>query len=48
LEITGDDLVAAGLQGAAIGEALVRATVAMLEGTAPDRDSQLHAALVGL
>ena len=45
LAITGDDLVAAGLEGAAVGEALVRATVAMLEGTAPDRDSQLHAAL---
>jgi tRNA nucleotidyltransferase (CCA-adding enzyme) len=45
LAITGDDLVAAGLTGAAVGEALERATVAMLEGTAPDRDSQLAAAL---
>jgi tRNA nucleotidyltransferase (CCA-adding enzyme) len=45
LEITGDDLVAAGLTGAAVGEALERATVAMLEGTAPDREAQLAAAL---
>jgi len=45
LAITGDDLVAAGLSGAAVGAALERATVAMLEGTAPDRESQLAAAL---
>jgi tRNA nucleotidyltransferase (CCA-adding enzyme) len=45
LAITGDDLVAAGLTGAAVGEALERATVAMLDGTAPDRESQLAAAL---
>jgi len=45
LEIRGDDLVAAGLTGAAVGEALERATVAMLEGKAPDRESQLQAAL---
>jgi tRNA nucleotidyltransferase (CCA-adding enzyme) len=45
LAITGDDLVAAGLTGAAVGEALERAMVAMLEGVAPDRDSQLTAAL---
>jgi tRNA nucleotidyltransferase (CCA-adding enzyme) len=45
LDITGDDLVAAGLSGAAVGEALERATVAMLDGKAPDRESQLAAAL---
>jgi tRNA nucleotidyltransferase (CCA-adding enzyme) len=45
LAITGDDLVAAGLTGAAVGEALERATVAMLDGRAPDRESQLAAAL---
>ena len=45
LAITGDDLVAAGVSGAAVGEALERATVAMLDGNAPDRESQLAAAL---
>ena len=45
LAITGDDLVAAGLRGAAVGEALERATVAMLDGNAPDRESQLAAAV---
>ncbi len=45
LAITGDDLVAAGLTGAAVGEGLARATVAMLDGKAPDRESQLAAAL---
>jgi tRNA nucleotidyltransferase (CCA-adding enzyme) len=45
LAITGDDLVSAGLSGAAVGEALERATVAMLDGHAPDRESQLQAAL---
>jgi tRNA nucleotidyltransferase (CCA-adding enzyme) len=45
LAITGDDLVAAGLEGPAVGDGLVRATVAMLEGRAPDRDAQLAAAL---
>jgi tRNA nucleotidyltransferase (CCA-adding enzyme) len=45
LDITGDDLVDAGLTGAAVGEALERATVAMLDGKAPDRESQLAAAL---
>jgi hypothetical protein len=44
LAITGDDLVAAGLTGAAVGEGLTRATVAMLDGQAPDRDAQLRAA----
>jgi tRNA nucleotidyltransferase (CCA-adding enzyme) len=46
LEITGTDLVNAGLQGAAVGEGLARATEAMLNGSAPDRDTQLAAALV--
>ncbi|WP_028058225.1 tRNA nucleotidyltransferase/poly(A) polymerase family protein [Candidatus Solirubrobacter pratensis] len=45
LAISGDDLVAAGLTGAAVGEGLERATVAMLDGAAPDRESQLAAAL---
>ena len=45
LSITGDDLVAAGLKGAAVGEGLSRAMVAMLEGRAPDRESQLRAAI---
>ena len=35
---------AAGLTGAAVGEGLERATVAMLEGRAPDRESQLREA----
>jgi tRNA nucleotidyltransferase (CCA-adding enzyme) len=45
LAITGDDLVAAGLSGAAVGDGLARATMAMLDGAAPDRGSQLAAAL---
>ena len=45
LAITGDDLVAAGLAGVAIGAALDRVTEAMLDGRAPDRASQLAAAL---
>ena len=44
LEIDGRDLLAAGLSGAAVGEGLERATVAMLEGRAPDRESQLREA----
>jgi hypothetical protein len=48
LEITGDDLVAAGLTGAAVGEGLERATIAMLDGNAPDRSSQLKFALADL
>jgi tRNA nucleotidyltransferase (CCA-adding enzyme) len=47
LEIDGDDLVAAGLSGPDVGAGLERATVAMLDGTAPDRESQLAAALGG-
>ena len=45
LEITGDDLVAAGLSGPAVGRALDAATEAMLSGEAPGRAEQLAAAL---
>jgi tRNA nucleotidyltransferase (CCA-adding enzyme) len=45
LAITGDDLVAAGLTGAAVGDALERATIALLDGRAPHRAAQLQAAL---
>lgn len=45
LAITGHDLVAAGLEGAAVGEALDRARAAALDGRAPTRDAQLAAAL---
>jgi tRNA nucleotidyltransferase (CCA-adding enzyme) len=45
LAITGDDLVAAGLHGPAVGLALDAAMAAHLRGEAPDRDSQLAAAL---
>jgi tRNA nucleotidyltransferase (CCA-adding enzyme) len=45
LSISGDDLIAAGLKGAAVGAALDRAMVAMLDGRAPDREAQLRAAL---
>ena len=45
LSISGDDLVAAGLTGAPVGEALERAMVALLEGRAPGREEQLRAAL---
>ncbi len=44
LEIDGRDLLTAGLSGAAVGEGLERAMVAMLEGRAPDRESQLREA----
>ena len=45
LGITGDDIVAAGLSGPAVGEALDAAMVAMLEGRANSREEQLAAAL---
>jgi tRNA nucleotidyltransferase (CCA-adding enzyme) len=45
LAITGDDLVAAGVTGPAVGAGLEAAMVAMLDGHAPDRDAQLAAAL---
>jgi tRNA nucleotidyltransferase (CCA-adding enzyme) len=45
LAITGDDLLAAGLEGPAIGRALDAATARMLDGQAEDREAQLAAAL---
>jgi tRNA nucleotidyltransferase (CCA-adding enzyme) len=45
LAIDGNDIVAAGLSGPAVGEALDRAMQAMLEGRAPGREEQLAAAL---
>jgi tRNA nucleotidyltransferase (CCA-adding enzyme) len=45
LAIDGNDIVAAGLSGPAVGEALDRAQRAMLEGRAPSREEQLAAAL---
>jgi tRNA nucleotidyltransferase (CCA-adding enzyme) len=45
LAIDGHDLVAAGRQGPAVGEALDRAMEAMLEGRADTREDQLAAAL---
>ena len=45
LAITGDDLLAAGLSGPAVGRGLRAARAALLDGDAPDRDSQLAAAL---
>jgi tRNA nucleotidyltransferase (CCA-adding enzyme) len=44
LAIDGRDLLAAGLRGPAVGEGLERATIAMLEGRAGDRESQLREA----
>jgi tRNA nucleotidyltransferase (CCA-adding enzyme) len=45
LEITGDDLVAAGVTGPPVGRGLDAAMEAALAGTAPDRESQLATAL---
>jgi tRNA nucleotidyltransferase (CCA-adding enzyme) len=45
LAITGDDLLAEGLRGPAVGRALQAARAALLDGAAPDRDAQLKAAL---
>ncbi|HEX8105324.1 MAG TPA: hypothetical protein VF533_22100 [Solirubrobacteraceae bacterium] len=45
LAITGDDLVAAGLRGPAVGAALAAARAAMIAGRAPDRERQLAVAL---
>jgi tRNA nucleotidyltransferase (CCA-adding enzyme) len=45
LEITGDDLVAAGVTGPPVGRGLEAAMEAALAGTAPDRETQLAAAL---
>jgi tRNA nucleotidyltransferase (CCA-adding enzyme) len=47
LAITGDDLLAAGLSGPAVGDGLRAATEAMLAGRAPGREEQLAAALGG-
>jgi tRNA nucleotidyltransferase (CCA-adding enzyme) len=44
LAITGDDIVATGLNGPAVGAALERAMRALLRGEATDRDAQLAAA----
>ena len=43
--IGGDDLLAAGLSGPAIGRGLLAARAALLDGDAPDREAQLAAAL---
>jgi tRNA nucleotidyltransferase (CCA-adding enzyme) len=45
LAIDGDDLIAAGLSGPAVGRALEAAMAAALDGEAPDRESQLRVAL---
>jgi tRNA nucleotidyltransferase (CCA-adding enzyme) len=46
LEITGADLISMGIpQGRAVGEALAAAQSAMIDGHAPDRESQLAIAL---
>jgi tRNA nucleotidyltransferase (CCA-adding enzyme) len=45
LEITGDDLVAEGITGPPVGRALEAAMEAALDGRAPDRATQLEAAL---
>jgi len=47
LAIGGEDLLAAGLEGPAVGRALDAAMAAALDGTAPGRDEQLAAALAG-
>jgi len=44
-EITGSDLLAAGLEGPAVGAGLEAAAEAQLDGRAPDRETQLAAAL---
>jgi len=45
LAISGDDLVANGLTGPQVGEGLSRAMEALLDGRAPDRETQLRAAI---
>jgi hypothetical protein len=45
LAITGDDLLAAGLAGPAVGVGLRGARAAMLDGAAPTAEAQLAAAL---
>jgi tRNA nucleotidyltransferase (CCA-adding enzyme) len=48
LAVTGDDFVAAGLSGPAVGEALEAAQVAALEGEAPGAREQLAAGLAAV
>ena len=48
LAITGDDFVAAGLTGPAVGDALEAAQLAALAGEAPDAASQLAAGLAAV
>jgi tRNA nucleotidyltransferase (CCA-adding enzyme) len=48
LAITGDDLLAQGLSGAAVGAGLRAAMAARLDGTAPDREAQIRAAIEGV
>jgi tRNA nucleotidyltransferase (CCA-adding enzyme) len=48
LAVTGDDLLAAGLSGPAVGAGLRAALAAALDGRAPDRAAQLRAALEGV
>jgi tRNA nucleotidyltransferase (CCA-adding enzyme) len=43
--VRGDDLLAAGLAGPAVGRGLQAARAALLDGAAPDRDAQLEVAL---
>jgi tRNA nucleotidyltransferase (CCA-adding enzyme) len=46
VQITGEDLIRHGIpEGPAIGRALLAATDALMDGTAPDRESQLRVAL---
>jgi tRNA nucleotidyltransferase (CCA-adding enzyme) len=44
--VGGDDMLAAGFSGPAIGRGLLAARAALLDGDAPDREAQLAAALV--
>ena len=49
LEITGDDLLAAGVpQGPSVGIGLAAARAALLDGEAPDRAAQLAVALAAV
>jgi tRNA nucleotidyltransferase (CCA-adding enzyme) len=47
LAIRGDDLLAAGLSGPAVGRGLAAARAALLDGAADDRGAQLAAAIAG-
>jgi tRNA nucleotidyltransferase (CCA-adding enzyme) len=47
LAIGGDDLLAAGLNGPAVGRGLAAARAALLDGVAPDGGAQLAAAVAG-